>query len=149
MTATVPDQRSAPRKRAYRMVARAEAAAATRDRLLVSAWRHFAERPFERVRLADVAREAGGSAAKWDSVARRPSRSWPRWSPPGKGRRDGATSCLPVTHRRARLPVHRDPAGAAAARPPGACTDAVVAGRAPRRPRPARSAGRPAPRGVR
>lgn len=49
------------RKRTYRMVARAEAAAATRDRLLTAAWRHFAERPFERVRLADLARDAGVS----------------------------------------------------------------------------------------
>src|SRR3954447_22107011 len=53
---------SAPEKRGYGMVARAEAAAATRERLLASAWRHFAARPFEHVRLADVAREAGVSA---------------------------------------------------------------------------------------
>ena len=44
------------------MVARAEAAAATRDRLLASAWRHFSERPFEGVRLTDVAADAGVSA---------------------------------------------------------------------------------------
>jgi AcrR family transcriptional regulator len=44
------------------MVARAEAAAATRERLLSSAWRHFAAHSFEAVRLADVAREAGVSA---------------------------------------------------------------------------------------
>jgi AcrR family transcriptional regulator len=43
------------------MVVRAEAAAATRDRLVAAAWRHFAERPFEDVRLADVARDAGVS----------------------------------------------------------------------------------------
>jgi AcrR family transcriptional regulator len=43
------------------MVARAEAAAATRNRLLEAAWRHFSERPFEAVRLADVAGEAGVS----------------------------------------------------------------------------------------
>ena len=48
-------------KRKYQMVARAEAAAATRNRLLASAWRHFSERPFESVRLADVADEAGVS----------------------------------------------------------------------------------------
>jgi AcrR family transcriptional regulator len=52
---------TATNKRPYRMVARAEAAAATRDRLLASAWQHFAEGPFERVRLADVARDAGVS----------------------------------------------------------------------------------------
>lgn len=52
---------TAPRKRQYRMVARAEAAAATRHRLLESAWRSFAERAFEEVRLDDVAAEAGVS----------------------------------------------------------------------------------------
>jgi AcrR family transcriptional regulator len=41
------------------MVARAEAAAATRRRVLGAAWRHFSERPYEDVRLADVAAEAG------------------------------------------------------------------------------------------
>jgi AcrR family transcriptional regulator len=41
------------------MVARAEAAAATQERMLAAAWRHFAERPFEQVRLAEVAAEAG------------------------------------------------------------------------------------------
>jgi AcrR family transcriptional regulator len=44
------------------MVARAEAATATRERLLASAWRHFAAHSFEAVRLTDVAREAGVSA---------------------------------------------------------------------------------------
>jgi AcrR family transcriptional regulator len=48
-------------KRSYRMVARAEAAAATRARLLEAAWRHFAASPFEGVRLADVASDAGVS----------------------------------------------------------------------------------------
>jgi AcrR family transcriptional regulator len=52
----------APDKRRYRMVARAEAAAATRNRLLESAWRHFSEQHFEGVRLADVAAGAGVSA---------------------------------------------------------------------------------------
>jgi AcrR family transcriptional regulator len=52
---------SAPERRRYRLVARAQAATATRERLLVSAWRHFAERAFEGVRLADVAAEAGVS----------------------------------------------------------------------------------------
>ena len=44
------------------MVARAEATAATRARLLESAWRHFAERPFDDVRLTEVAADAGVSA---------------------------------------------------------------------------------------
>jgi AcrR family transcriptional regulator len=52
---------SAPKKRPYRMVMRAEAAAATRSRLLAAAWRNFSERPFEAVRLAEVASEAGVS----------------------------------------------------------------------------------------
>jgi AcrR family transcriptional regulator len=51
----------APEKRRYRMVARAEAAAATRERLLSAAWRHFSERPFEGVRLAEVAADADAS----------------------------------------------------------------------------------------
>jgi AcrR family transcriptional regulator len=41
------------------MVARAEAAAATQKRILASAWRHFSERPYEQVRLTDVAADAG------------------------------------------------------------------------------------------
>jgi AcrR family transcriptional regulator len=48
----------APKRRAYRMVARAEATAATRSRLLEAAWRQFSEHPFEHARLADVARDA-------------------------------------------------------------------------------------------
>src|SRR5438874_13803219 len=46
-------------KRKYRMVARAAAAAETRERLLASAWRHFCERSYEQVRLADIAADAG------------------------------------------------------------------------------------------
>ena len=48
-------------KRRYRMVARAEAAAATRERLVTAAWGPFADRPFEGVRLADIAGDAGVS----------------------------------------------------------------------------------------
>jgi AcrR family transcriptional regulator len=43
------------------MVARAEAAAATRERLLASAWRHFSRHVFDGVRLSDIARDAGVS----------------------------------------------------------------------------------------
>jgi AcrR family transcriptional regulator len=43
------------------MVARAEAAAATRERLLATAWGHFSERHFDDVRLAEVAADAGVS----------------------------------------------------------------------------------------
>ena len=49
-------------KRSYRMVARAEAAAVTRERILEAAWRHFSEDAYERVRLCDVASDAGVSA---------------------------------------------------------------------------------------
>jgi len=49
-------------KRSYRMVARADAASATRERLLVAAWRHFSEQAYESVRLANVAADAGVSA---------------------------------------------------------------------------------------
>ena len=45
-------------KRTYRMVARAEAAAATQERIFASAWRNFSERPYEQVRLADIATDA-------------------------------------------------------------------------------------------
>src|SRR4051794_29032047 len=57
----MPAPASTPKRR-YRMVVRAEAATATRERLLGSAWRHFAARPFDDVRLTDVARDAGVSA---------------------------------------------------------------------------------------
>jgi AcrR family transcriptional regulator len=45
-------------KRTYRMSARAEAAAATRERMLGAAWQHFAGRPFEDVRLREIAAAA-------------------------------------------------------------------------------------------
>lgn len=48
-------------KRQYRMVARARAAEATRERTTAEAWKHFAGRPYEQVRLADVAGGAGVS----------------------------------------------------------------------------------------
>jgi AcrR family transcriptional regulator len=49
-------------KRPYRMAARAEAAAATGERLLAAAWRHFATRPYEDVLLREIATEAGVTA---------------------------------------------------------------------------------------
>jgi AcrR family transcriptional regulator len=45
-------------KRRYRMVARAQAVAASGERMLSSAWRGFCERPYEEVRLADIAADA-------------------------------------------------------------------------------------------
>ena len=50
-----------PTRRRYRMVARAEAARATRERVLAAAWRRFADLPYEDVRLADVAADANVS----------------------------------------------------------------------------------------
>jgi AcrR family transcriptional regulator len=41
------------------MSARAQAAAATRERLLAAAWEHFATRPYEEVRLNEIAADAG------------------------------------------------------------------------------------------
>jgi AcrR family transcriptional regulator len=40
------------------MTTRAEAASATRERLLSAAWRHFATRPFEDVRVSEIAADA-------------------------------------------------------------------------------------------
>ncbi len=47
-----------PTKRPYRMTARAETVAATGERLLAAAWRHFASRPYDDVRLHEIAAEA-------------------------------------------------------------------------------------------
>jgi AcrR family transcriptional regulator len=44
------------------MSARADAAEETRERLLAAAWSHFATRPYEEVRLRDVAADAHVSA---------------------------------------------------------------------------------------
>src|SRR5271169_3458726 len=51
---------TAPRpKRTYRMSARADAAAATGERLLAAAWKHFGTLAYEEVRLRDIAADAG------------------------------------------------------------------------------------------
>jgi AcrR family transcriptional regulator len=59
-----PKQESdpSPRKRPYRMSARADAAEETHERLLAAAWSHFATRPYQEVRLRDVAADAQVSA---------------------------------------------------------------------------------------
>ena len=49
---------SSTEKRKYRMTARAQAAAATRERLLAAAWQHFATSPYEDVRLREIAADA-------------------------------------------------------------------------------------------
>jgi AcrR family transcriptional regulator len=53
---------SSSQKRPYRMTARAQAAAATGERLLAAAWRHFATRPYEEVLLREIADEANVTA---------------------------------------------------------------------------------------
>src|SRR4051794_25250291 len=50
---------SPPSKRPYQMSARADAAAATGERLLASAFRHFTTQPYDQVRLQDIAADAG------------------------------------------------------------------------------------------
>src|SRR3954454_9321838 len=83
---------SVPEKRTYRMVARAEAAAATRQRLLEAAWRHFSEQPFDGVRLADIAAEAGVSVqtllAHFGSKEALFVAAWARRMAPEGARRD-------------------------------------------------------------
>jgi AcrR family transcriptional regulator len=49
-------------KRKYRMSARADATSETGERLLAAAWEQFATRPYEEVRLREIAAEAGVSA---------------------------------------------------------------------------------------
>jgi AcrR family transcriptional regulator len=44
--------------RTYRMAARADAVAASGERILASAWEHFARQPYDEVRLANIAAEA-------------------------------------------------------------------------------------------
>lgn len=59
---------SLSQKRTYRMSARAEAAAATRERLLAAAWEQFAMHSYEEVHLSEVAAAAGVSAQTLHNV---------------------------------------------------------------------------------
>lgn len=61
--ATSMKPRASASKRPYRMTARAHAAAATGERLLDTAWRHFSTRPYEDVRLHEIATEANVTQA--------------------------------------------------------------------------------------
>jgi AcrR family transcriptional regulator len=76
------------------MVARAEAAAATKERILATAWRHFAERPYDDVRVADVAADAGVSVPTLHAHVGTKDEmfvaSWVRRMTPEGARRDGA-----------------------------------------------------------
>ena len=59
LSATKMKESSAPRnERSYRMTARADAAAATGERLLAAAWKHFGTRPYEEIRLREIAADA-------------------------------------------------------------------------------------------
>jgi len=49
-------------KRSYRMTARAKAVAARGERVLATAWKHFATRPYEQVLLREIAIEADVTA---------------------------------------------------------------------------------------
>jgi AcrR family transcriptional regulator len=46
-------------RRNYQMTKRADTAAATGERLLAAAWEYFGSRPYEEVRLQDIANDAG------------------------------------------------------------------------------------------
>jgi AcrR family transcriptional regulator len=84
------------RKRQYRMTARAEAAAATGERLLAAAWSHFASRPYEEVRLRDVATDAGVAVqtlhARFGSKDELLTAAYWWWGDQESARRDAATA---------------------------------------------------------
>ena len=83
-----------PVTRKYRMVARAAGAAATAERVLEAAWRHFSERPYEDVRLADIAADAGVSVqtvhARFGQKDQLFVAAWERTIGPEGERRDAA-----------------------------------------------------------
>src|SRR3954447_904360 len=85
---------AAPRKRSYRMVARADAVAATRERILAAAWRRFADVRYEDVRIADVAADAGVTAqtvhSRFGTKDRLFVAAWRRTFGPEGVRRDSA-----------------------------------------------------------
>lgn len=86
---------SAPRKeRAYRMTARADAAAATGERLLAAAWEHFGTRPYEQVRLREIAADARVTEqtllARFHSKDELLTEAYRWWAMTEKSRRDAA-----------------------------------------------------------
>ena len=76
------------------MVARAAAAEATGERILKSAWHRFAERPYESVRLADIAADAGVTVqtlhARFGTKDALFVAAWAWMAIPEGARRDGA-----------------------------------------------------------
>ena len=86
---------SAPRKeRTYRMTARADAAAATGERLLAAAWKHFGTRPYEEVRLREIAADALVTEqtllARFHSKDELLTAAYGWWATSEKSRRDAA-----------------------------------------------------------
>ncbi len=85
----------APSKgRSYRMTARADAAAATGERLLAAAWKHFGTRPYEEVRLREIARDARVTEqtllARFHSKDELLTAAYRWWAMSEKSRRDAA-----------------------------------------------------------
>jgi AcrR family transcriptional regulator len=82
------------KERAYRMTARADAAAATGERLLAAAWKHFGTRPYEDVRLREIAAEALVTEqtllARFHSKDELLTEAYRWWAMSEKSRRDAA-----------------------------------------------------------
>src|SRR5271163_3835918 len=86
-----PSSASTPTRR-YRMSARADAAAATGERLLAAAWKHFGTRAYEEVRLREIAAEAGVTEqtllARFHSKDELLTAAYRWWAMSEKSRRD-------------------------------------------------------------
>jgi AcrR family transcriptional regulator len=82
------------KKRSYRMSARADAAAATGERLLAAAWMHFGTRPYDEVRLRDIAADALVTEqtllARFHSKDELLAEAYRWWGTSEKSRRDAA-----------------------------------------------------------
>jgi AcrR family transcriptional regulator len=86
---------STPHKeRGYRMTARADAAAATGERLLAAAWKHFGTRAYEEVRLREIAADALVTEqtllARFHSKDELLTEAYRWWAMSEKSRRDAA-----------------------------------------------------------
>ena len=69
------------------MTTRADAAVATGERLLAAAWEHFGSRPYEEVRLQDIAGDAGVTVQTLYLRSGARTISLPRRISGGEGRR--------------------------------------------------------------
>src|SRR3954469_5338355 len=81
-------------RRKYEMTARAESVAASRERMLAAAWERFAAYPYDEVRLADIAQDAGATIQTLHARFGRKDQlfvtAWQwKWRPEG-ARRDSA-----------------------------------------------------------